>query len=95
MQQVKNKRIVKPKKNQKLTDINNGESENKHPAVLQRQHSNINCLSEEDDSNASHQQKTSSISATNLNGKTRANRGSATDPQSLYARVTNYFFFLG
>jgi hypothetical protein len=29
----------------------------------------------------------------NSNGKTRANRGSATDPQSLYARVIKVFFF--
>lgn len=28
--------------------------------------------------------------ALNLNGKTRASRGSATDPQSLYARVRYY-----
>jgi hypothetical protein len=28
----------------------------------------------------------------NSNGKTRANRGSATDPQSLYARVIKVFF---
>lgn len=29
--------------------------------------------------------------ALNLNGKTRASRGAATDPQSLYARVRNLY----
>ncbi|KAJ0963423.1 hypothetical protein J5N97_028545 [Dioscorea zingiberensis] len=52
------------------------------------------CYSSEDDSNASQELNggsgTSSSSkgaeALNLSGKTRASRGSATDPQSLYAR---------
>lgn len=48
------------------------------------------CYSSEDDSNVSQEsnadEKTSGP-ALNLNGKTRANRGAATDPQSLYARV--------
>ncbi|XP_006849343.2 transcription factor bHLH139 [Amborella trichopoda] len=47
--------------------------------------------SSEDDSNASQDQNTTTSSgkgstALNINGKTRAGRGSATDPQSLYAR---------
>ncbi|KAL8540450.1 hypothetical protein ACS0TY_001885 [Phlomoides rotata] len=60
--------------------------------VLHRQSSSSCCS--EDDSNASSREVkrvTSSSSskgsdALNLSGKTRANRGSATDPQSLYAR---------
>ncbi|XP_033512308.1 transcription factor bHLH84-like isoform X2 [Nicotiana tomentosiformis] len=44
--------------------------------VLQRQNSMISCCSEDDSVNVSHE----------LTRKTRASRGSATDPQSLYAR---------
>lgn len=46
-----------------------------------------------DDDNASQENRggttseSKSLEAHNLNGKTRASRGSATDPQSLYARV--------
>lgn len=54
--------------------------------------------SSEDDSNVSQEinggnfsKKCSDATIDNLNGKTRANRGSATDPQSLYARVINQF----
>ncbi|KAK8529831.1 hypothetical protein V6N13_102728 [Hibiscus sabdariffa] len=48
--------------------------------------------SSEDDSNASPESNSGSMgdAALNLNGKTRASRGAATDPQSLYARVSIY-----
>lgn len=79
---MKNKRTVKPKKNhQKIND------------------ESISCPSEEDDSSNGGGSGSGSAMvplppALNLNGKTRANRGSATDPQSLYARVgkTSSFF---
>ena len=44
----------------------------------------------EDESNASQEVINESAKETlNMNGKKRANRGAATDPQSLYARVRN------
>ncbi|XP_021892306.1 transcription factor bHLH84-like [Carica papaya] len=89
---------VKKEKNQKSSvstasdkeeDINGGGNNN-------YKQSSSSCCSEEDDSNGSSQEinggtTTSSLSskgkaALNVNGKTRANRGAATDPQSLYAR---------
>lgn len=67
-----------------------GNSANAAPVV----HSTSSCSSE-DDSNASQEVNGGSTSliskgtaALSLNGKARASRGSATDPQSLYARVS-------
>ncbi|KAL0356923.1 UNVERIFIED_CONTAM: Transcription factor [Sesamum calycinum] len=86
----RNKRSTKVKKCPKLDD-NGDDNNSNHIALLRRQSSSS--YSSEDDSNASHELNgvTSSSSskgsaALNLNGKTRASRGSATDPQSLYAR---------
>ncbi|KAL3505063.1 hypothetical protein ACH5RR_034904 [Cinchona calisaya] len=86
----KNKRDVQPKakKNQKVAQISTNEEEAN--AAQNRQ----SCCSynSEDDSNASQESNggetsdTKEPAALNLNGKTRASRGSATDPQSLYAR---------
>lgn len=84
------KKNVRSKKNQKVTL--NGNDEEDTNAAHNGQTSS--CYSSEDDSNASQElngiaTSESKVSAAlNLNGKTRANRGSATDPQSLYARVT-------
>ncbi|KDP44486.1 hypothetical protein JCGZ_16319 [Jatropha curcas] len=83
----KSKRNARFKKSKKLS--NNDEESN---AGLSGPASS-SCWSE-DDSNASHELNGGVISsmsskgteAANLNGKTRASRGSATDPQSLYAR---------
>ena len=94
MVQVQKNRInARSKKNQSnVSTTNNDEDGN---AGLNGQ-SSASCLSE-DDSNASQELNggvTSSSkggSALNFNGKTRANRGAATDPQSLYARVTIYY----
>ncbi|OVA11703.1 Myc-type [Macleaya cordata] len=78
----KNKRNVQSKKNQKQSPSSNEDEE--------RQSSSS--YSSEDDSNNSQElngEPNSSLKrsgALNLNGKTRASRGSATDPQSLYAR---------
>ncbi|KAF8404894.1 hypothetical protein HHK36_009789 [Tetracentron sinense] len=75
-------------KNQKLVLTSNGEEDSN--TGLNRQSSSSYCS--EDDSNASQELNggTTSTSkgsaALNLHGKTRASRGSATDPQSLYAR---------
>ncbi|MCE3051034.1 hypothetical protein HAX54_048787 [Datura stramonium] len=67
---LKNKRSAKPQ-----TDLKTGEMDGKNKAVLKRQNSMISCCSE-DESNVSLE----------LTRKSRACRGSATDPQSLYAR---------
>ncbi|XP_027094953.1 uncharacterized protein [Coffea arabica] len=85
----KTKRIVQPKstKNQKAQQINKDEEE-----ANGAQNGQSSCsYSSEDDSNASQESNGGEASdnkgpALNLNGKTRASRGSATDPQSLYAR---------
>ncbi|KAK9286950.1 hypothetical protein L1049_015358 [Liquidambar formosana] len=85
----KSKRNVKSKKNQKLVSASNNDEDGN--AGLNGQSSSSCCS--EDDSNASQELngETSDLSpkgraALNLNGKSRASRGSATDPQSLYAR---------
>ncbi|XP_059297030.1 transcription factor bHLH84-like [Lycium ferocissimum] len=68
--------IPKNKRSAKLeTDLKKCQTDGKNKAVLQRQNSMISCCSE-DESNVSHE----------LTRKSRASRGSATDPQSLYAR---------
>lgn len=89
MQAQKNKKKAEPKKNQKLTtNGNNGEETN---LVANGQSSS--CYSSEDDSNVFLELNGGAISDSkapvilNSNGKARASRGSATDPQSLYARV--------
>lgn len=56
--------------------------------------SSSSCCSEDDSSisqgqNGGSGSSTKGAMALNLGGKTRASRGSATDPQSLYARVSN------
>lgn len=65
------------KKNQK--HASNGEEAEETNTGLDGQSCSSN-MSEDDNT---------SKSALNSNGKTRASRGSATDPQSLYARVCN------
>ncbi|XP_044490011.1 transcription factor bHLH84-like [Mangifera indica] len=88
----KNKKVSRPRKNQKTVPPSNNEQEYNNNGGLNRQTSSICCS--DDDSNASQELnggENSSLSskgkaALNLNGKTRASRGSATDPQSLYAR---------
>ncbi|CAN4101846.1 unnamed protein product [Withania somnifera] len=68
--------IPKNMRNAKLQmDQKTGEMDNQNKAVLQRQNSMISCCSE-DESNVSLE----------LIRKSRASRGSATDPQSLYAK---------
>ncbi|KAH0732126.1 hypothetical protein KY289_003314 [Solanum tuberosum] len=89
----KNKRSVKPKKNMKSSvadDEETGNNNNNINTVLHRQ-SSFSCCSE-DESNVSSYDLYGLASSDNSkgvslpNGKSRANRGSATDPQSLYAR---------
>ncbi|XP_068657157.1 transcription factor bHLH84-like [Aristolochia californica] len=81
-------RNAQTRKNQKAARTADGEDTN---AGLNAQTSSS--YSSEDDSNASQELNGGAASssskgsaALNLNGKTRASRGSATDPQSLYAR---------
>ncbi|CAK9182844.1 unnamed protein product [Ilex paraguariensis] len=86
----KNKKNAQPKKSQKLSLRGNEEEEEEINAGPIGPSSS--CYSSEDDSNASQDlngaatSDSKGSSALNLNGKTRASRGSATDPQSLYAR---------
>ncbi|TMW85931.1 hypothetical protein EJD97_022225 [Solanum chilense] len=68
--------VPKNKTSTKLqTEVKTVEMDMKSKAVLQRQNSMVSCCSE-DESNVSLE----------LRRKSRASRGSATDPQSLYAR---------
>ncbi|KAL9224307.1 hypothetical protein vseg_000355 [Gypsophila vaccaria] len=71
------KRNVKAKKNQKLTLGDDDDDDNEAP--IKRQGSIGESLDDDCSSKGA-------ITALNSNGKTRASRGSATDPQSLYAR---------
>lgn len=60
------------------------------------------CCSEDDESNSSHELHGGSCSslsqndstAIKLSGKSRSSRGPATDPQSLYARVSPFWFYI-
>ncbi|KAA8528464.1 hypothetical protein F0562_035819 [Nyssa sinensis] len=84
---------TKCKKNQKLT-VNCDDEEETNNVGPNGQSSS--CYSSEDDSNASQELNGGANSDSkgsaplNSKGKTRASRGSATDPQSLYARVKNF-----
>ena len=98
MQVHKNKRMINAKTNhQKLHPYDSKIAEGGHPMLCLQSSSSY--LSE-DDSNVFHESNAGvlpipascsdskgAITAFNLNGKTRASRGSATDHQSLYARV--------
>ncbi|KAM3305010.1 transcription factor bHLH84 [Capsicum chacoense] len=75
----------KGKKNQKMTQIDNEEGEEETINADNQIGQSSSCCSSEDDSNASQELKGGAISS-NTKGKSRASRGAATDPQSLYAR---------
>ena len=82
MQVQKNKKDALSKKNQKnLPNISHDEEESNAGPDGQSPRS----CSEDD--NASQDSDSKVSEALNSNGKTRATRGAATDPQSLYARV--------
>lgn len=89
----KNKRNVKAKKKQRHTKTSCINKEQN--GVLQKQ-SSSSCSSE-NDSTASHElngvasnsSESKEARTINSNGQPRAVRGSATDPQSLYARVSS------
>lgn len=90
----KSKKNVASKRGQKQAP-NGKEEESNNPGPDHGQSSSS--YSSEDDnasqeSNGGATSETKASAAVNLNGKTRAGRGSATDPQSLYARV-NYHTF--
>ncbi|XP_042494342.1 transcription factor bHLH84-like [Macadamia integrifolia] len=90
--EVQRKKNVQSKKNQKMNLISSNDEEEINAATNGQSSSSNDCS--EDDSNGSQELNgggpTTSTSkgsvALNMNGKTRASRGSATDPQSLYAR---------
>ncbi|KAJ6954863.1 transcription factor bHLH76-like [Populus alba x Populus x berolinensis] len=78
----KSRKVVQSKKNQKnAPDISHGEEESNAGPDGQ---SSSSCSSEEDSASQDSDSKVSGV--LNSNGKTRATRGAATDPQSLYAR---------
>ena len=89
MQVKVDKRYLKAKKKPKLevsTNLNIKEEGNTNGGANGQ--SSSSCSSGDDDSiNGSSCLSPKGPSALNSNGKTRARRGSATDPQSLYARV--------
>ena len=80
---------MKAKKNQSTNAEENNE------ATVQRQ-SSSSCCSEDNFINGSQElnggatssSNSKGVETLNLNGKAKASRGSATDPQSLYARVS-------
>lgn len=96
MQAQKSKKNVESsKKSQLKVAINDKEEENNDNNTGVDGHSTSSYSSEDDNSsqetNGGTISDTKSLTAVNLNGKARASRGSATDPQSLYARVLTNF----
>lgn len=92
LQVQKGKKNVQSRRKQKqILNENNEEETNAGPQ-------SSSSLSSEDDSNASQEtngeDSKGSDAALALNGKTRASRGSATDPQSLYARVIKIIYLM-
>lgn len=92
MQANKAKKNVQPKSrknNQKAKEVISNNEEDEAQINVQNGQSS-SCYSSEDDSNASQESNgdNKAPAALNLNGKARATRGAATDPQSLYARVS-------
>ncbi|PSS17299.1 Transcription factor bHLH84 like [Actinidia chinensis var. chinensis] len=81
----KGKKNEKNKKNQMLSLKNNDDEdeETNNGGITNGQSSS--CCSSENDSNASHEELNGG-EISEFKGKTRASRGAATDPQSLYAR---------
>ncbi|KAK6945994.1 Myc-type, basic helix-loop-helix (bHLH) domain [Dillenia turbinata] len=88
IQVEKGKKHVKPKINPKVASTSSTE-ENKKP-VLHRQHSSSYCIEDNSvvsqDVNGGVTSSSKAAAALNLNGRRRASKGSATDPQSVYAR---------
>ncbi|GMP38526.1 hypothetical protein CsSME_00009739 [Camellia sinensis var. sinensis] len=94
---VQRKRNVKSRKNQKVVSgNNNNEDNNNNGGGINNQASSSCCSEDAQYSNGSQEQQNGGMTTSssskgaaatlNLNGKSRASRRSATDPQSLYAR---------
>lgn len=87
------KKNVVSKKSQK--QASNGKEEESNYTGPDHGQSSSSYSSEDDnasqESNGGATSETKTSAAVNLNAKTRASRGSATDPQSLYARVITLF----
>ncbi|EEF52293.1 transcription factor, putative [Ricinus communis] len=79
----KSRKDEKPKKNQKFTP-NNNEAEDRNAGPEGQ--SSSSCCSGEDNASQDSNGDSKVSEALNSKGKARAGRGSATDPQSLYAR---------
>ncbi|XP_056848201.1 transcription factor RSL2-like isoform X1 [Raphanus sativus] len=102
----KNKKAKVGKRGQKSLEMsgdnsNGGEEEEgekvkkrKTGAIMSRQNSSVTLCSEDEShcpsQDAGEEDEDDASKALNLNGKTRASRGAATDPQSLYARVNHF-----
>ncbi|GMN34940.1 hypothetical protein TIFTF001_004996 [Ficus carica] len=88
--QKSKKNVESSKKSQLKVAINGKEEENNDNNTGVDGHSTSSYSSEDDnasqETNGGAISDTKSLTAVNLNGKARASRGSATDPQSLYAR---------
>jgi hypothetical protein len=83
LQVQKSEKNVKSKKNQKL-------SQEEESNAGRDGQSSSGCTSDDDasqETNGGEHSESKDSAALNLSGKMRATRGSATDPQSLYARV--------
>lgn len=97
MQVQKSEKKTSKKKGQKSA---RGREEEENNGAINKQSSS--CYSSDNESNGSQENNASGVTscrskgsaALNLNGKNRAGRGSATDPQSLYARVPSFNLFL-
>lgn len=77
------------KKNQKLTSL---DDDNEESNVKEEGQSSSTCSSEDDVSSQELKDSKASESPSS-DVKTRAGRGAATDPQSLYARVNNLLIY--
>ncbi|XP_009767140.1 transcription factor bHLH84-like [Nicotiana sylvestris] len=83
-----NKKSVQPKvrKNIQINNEEVGDQQEINNAAKCKSGQSTSSCSSEEDSNACQELNTNSDTKSNLNSKTRASRGTATDPQSLYAR---------
>ncbi|XP_021724915.1 transcription factor bHLH84-like [Chenopodium quinoa] len=83
----KGKRSVRVKRSQSLSALGGDDDEKENDGIaVNRQSSSSGSLEDDCSSKGTTTTTTTTTTVLNSNGKTRASRGSATDPQSLYAR---------
>lgn len=96
----KGKRSVRVKRSQSSLTLGGGDGEENDGGTVNNIRQSSSCGSLEDDCSSKGTTTTTTTTTTNTilnsSGKTRASRGSATDPQSLYARVNlpSFSFFI-